>query len=356
MPNKKYQRLPHAGDFEKENGMEIVYLSPKPIPTGLPAISSRQLHRNANATFMDYSTGQGNFEFMARIGIGSIMLIVTTLLLFSAFASWIRRHSEPFLSAWASFFFNPVIWLIILSIAALYLYYFTKLANEISSIPPLRFNRERREVVYVAKKGKKPSYIPWESVIACVSTGKLITQYAVTPEHKLMIGLRDSSNGEILWNVIPCGSSSLAISEWETIRAYMEHGITALPINHNNELEEGTVEFFHLCRQNYREEHSLIGYIWGFLTIQFFSGWTLPCYISGWINNRPKAIFQRDVLEWSKPIPAANHIKPSTELIAESKEIHEYFARGQTIFDYFSAKSSEEKVTEAKVTDSIYKK
>lgn len=79
MPNNKYERSPQTGDFEKENGLEILYLSPKPIPTGMPAISSRQLHRNANSTFLDFSTGQGNFEFMARIGIGSIMLIIASL-------------------------------------------------------------------------------------------------------------------------------------------------------------------------------------------------------------------------------------------------------------------------------------
>lgn len=341
MPNNKYERSPQTGDFEKENGLEILYLSPKPIPTGMPAISSRQLHRNANSTFLDFSTGQGNFEFMARIGIGSIMLIITSLFFFSAFASWIRRYSEPFLSAWASFFFNPVIWFIILSIAALYLYYFIKLANEFSSNPPLRFNRERREVVYVAKKRDKPKYICWESVIVCISSGKLITQYSVTPEHKLMIGLRETTSGEVLWSVIPCGSLSLAISEWEAIRAYMENGIDSLPTNYSDELEEGTVEFFKLCRESYREEHSLVRYIWGFITIQLFSGWTLPCYISEWINNRPKVLFPKEVLEWSKPLPLADHAKPSKELVAETEEIRKHFARGKTLLDYFSVKLSD---------------
>lgn len=107
MPKIKYDRLPHAGEFEKESGTEILYLSPKPIPTGMPAFSARQLHRNANNVFLDFAVGQGSFEFMVRIGIGSIMLIITLLFFFSGFASYIRRNAEPFLSGWLSFFFQP---------------------------------------------------------------------------------------------------------------------------------------------------------------------------------------------------------------------------------------------------------
>ena len=73
MTDSKYERLPHAGDFERENGTEIVYLSPLPIPTGMPAYSSRNLHREANEVYLDFAIGQGNFEFMARCGIASVM-------------------------------------------------------------------------------------------------------------------------------------------------------------------------------------------------------------------------------------------------------------------------------------------
>ena len=100
----KYDQLPHAGDFKSESGTEIVYLSPRPVPTGLPPFSARQLYRNTNETFLDFAVGQGNFEFMARIGIGAVILIVTLLFFFSAFASYLRRNAEPFLSGWLSFF------------------------------------------------------------------------------------------------------------------------------------------------------------------------------------------------------------------------------------------------------------
>lgn len=43
MLKSKYERLPRAGDYEKENGLEIIYLSPKPIPTGMPALKGTDL-------------------------------------------------------------------------------------------------------------------------------------------------------------------------------------------------------------------------------------------------------------------------------------------------------------------------
>ncbi|SDS00554.1 DUF6708 domain-containing protein [Pseudomonas prosekii] len=341
MSKDTYERLPHAGDFEKESGVERVYLSPRPVPTGMPPISTRQLHRYINETYLDISIGQGNFEFLARTGIGSINFIITLLFFFSGFASYLRRNAEPFLSGWSNFFFNPVLWLIIAAIATTYLYYFTQAARQVSIHPPIRFNRQRREVVFVPKKGDTPLYAQWEDVISCVSAGTHINQYAATPDYKLMIGLRDAKSGNVLWSVIPSGNLSLAISEWEAIRAYMEDGTSALPTDEPDELEEGTVEFFHLSRRSYRANYSFVRYVWGFLTIQFFSGWTLPCYISGWVNNRTKAGFPKEVQKWSQPLPTEQHAMPSEELLRESTEIRKAFAKGQNMLDYFKVKFAE---------------
>ncbi|TPG78067.1 hypothetical protein EAH74_25870 [Pseudomonas mandelii] len=161
------------------------------------------------------------------------------------------------------------------------------------------------------------------------------------PEYKLLIGLRDANTGDVLWSVIPSGNLGLAVSEWEAIRIYMEEGMSVLPPDQSDELEEGTVDFFHLCRRSYRADHSLIRYVWGFLTIQFFSGWTLPCYISGSVNNRPKAAFPRKVLEWSKPLPSEQYAMPSEALLEESAEMRKAFAKGQNLLDYFKVKFAE---------------
>ncbi|MFW9080183.1 hypothetical protein ACOI9X_13035 [Pseudomonas sp. P2757] len=195
-------------------------------------------------------------------------------------------------------------------------------------------------MAFVPIRGSSPRYVSWEDTIACVSSGTLVTQYAVLPEFKLMIGLRDKDTGDLLWSSVSSGNLSSAISEWEAIRAYMEEGPSALPQQQSDELEEGSVAFFHLCRRTYRKEHSIPRYIWGFLIIQLFSGWTLPCYISGWVNKRPKAGFPKEILQWSKPLPSSRHVKPSEELLRESAEVREALSRGQTLLDYFNIKFS----------------
>ena len=339
--NHKYERLPHAGDFESESGTEIVYLSPRPVPTGLPPFSARQLHRDTSDVFLDFAVGRANFEFMARAGIGSVMFITLFFLFVSGFGSWLRRDVQPFWTSWIDFFTNAYVQGFIWCLSAVYVCIFCYAVRQITVHPPIRFNRQRREVVFVPKKGAAPRYVPWEEAIACVSAGPLITQYAVMPEYKLMIGLRDSASGDVLWSVVPSSSLSLAVSEWEAIRMYMEVGSFSLPSDETEEFEEGSVPFFHLCRRSYRADHSFLRYVGGFLVIQFFSGWTLPCYISGWVNNRPKAAFPKEVLEWSRPLPPDQHAMPSEALLEESAEIRKAFAKGQNLLDYFKVKFSE---------------
>lgn len=80
MPDKKSYRLPQAGDTENKFGTEFIYLSPVPFPTGVQAFSARNLHQEANETYLDFSVGRGNFEFMARVVLAS-----SCFLLFSYF-------------------------------------------------------------------------------------------------------------------------------------------------------------------------------------------------------------------------------------------------------------------------------
>jgi hypothetical protein len=126
-----------------------------------------------------------------------------------------------------------------------------------------------------------------------------------------MTGLRETSTSDILWTEVSAGSFNLAIAEWEAIRTYMEEGLNPPLLHSSEEHEEGSVDFFHFCRRSYKSEHSFIRYIFGFLAIQFFSGWTLPCYISNWVNGRPKAGFPKAVQEWSKPLPVEQQAKPT---------------------------------------------
>ncbi|WP_241083860.1 hypothetical protein [Pseudomonas viridiflava] len=206
-----------------------------------------------------------------------------------------------------------------------------------STIPPTRFNRQRREVAYVAKRGEPPRFIPWEDVIACVSSSMVATEYGTQQKFALMIGLRDASDGQVVWLTVPSYTLGMAVGEWEAIRAYMEEGPSALPLPMMGEnMEEGTVEFFHMCRKGYRYDHWYIRYLFGFLLIQFCSGWTLPCRIASWVERLPKKAFPKAVLDWSKPLPPEQWQHPSDELIEQSEAVRKTLRKGLTVFDHFS--------------------
>ena len=344
MSDSKYNRLPHAGDFEVENSTEAFYLAPKPLPTGAAAFSGQRLHREVNDVFLDFAHGVSGLEFSVRASLGSIMgmaIFFTLLNLFAAGTSF--YYGWPFWSNLIENLKNPILWVfmvVLIIMAAVPLY---KTIHQITSVPPVRFNRQRREVAYVRQKGEPPLIVPWEEVIACVTAGTVVNPYAVMHRYSLMIGLRDSTRGEVVWLTLNVGHLSLAVSEWEALRVYMEEGPLALPtpLLMDEEFQEGTVAYFHMCRGVYREMHSWPVYAFGFLTIQFCSGWTLPCRFSEWIYTRPKAAFPDSIREWSNPLPAEQHAQPSAELLQQSAELRHALSEGQSLFDYYKVKFSE---------------
>ena len=347
MNDPKYNRLPHAGDFEIENGTEAFYLAPRPLPTGTVAFSGQQMHREVNDVFLDFAHGVSGLEFAVRASVGSIICMATFFALVNVLlAGSSFSNGWPFWSNLIENIKNPIMWgftAVHILVAGVPLY---KSIHQITSVPPVRFNRQRREVAYVRKKGEPALIVPWEEVIACVTAGTVINQYAVMSNYSLMIGLRDSRSGDVVWLTLNVGHLSLAVSEWEALRVYMEEGPLALPtpLLIDEEFQEGTVAYFHMCRGVYREMHSWPVYAFGFLTIQFCSGWTLPCRFSEWVYTRPKAAFPDAIREWSKPLPAEQHAKPSAELLQQSAELRQALSKGQSLFDYYKVKFSEPEI------------
>ena len=350
MSDPKYERLPHAGDFENKNGTEAFYISPKPLPTGAAPYTGLQMHREVNEVFLDFAQGVRGLEFAIRVPVGSIIFMVLLFFITGlglGVHDYIEYGYSPFDILLTLVLPNYYFWgfiIILMMLAGVSLY---KSIRQITSQHPIRFNRQRREVVYVREKGQPPLIVPWEEVIACVTAGTLVTQYAVMSSYSLMIGLRDSNSGEVLWLTLSTGHPSLALSEWEALRVYMEQGPDALPtpLLIDEEFQEGTVAYFHMCRGVYREMHSWPVYAFGFLTIQFCSGWTLPCRFSQWINTRPKAAFPESIREWSKPLPAEQHAQPSAALVQESAEVNLALSQGQSLMDYYKVKFSEPEPT-----------
>ena len=150
MNNPKYERLPHAGDFESKSGTEAFYLSPKPLPTGAAPFTGLQMHREVNDVYLDFAQGVRGLEFAVRASLGSIIFmaiffaVVNVIIACSAFS-----YGRPFWSTLFEYIQNPLMWgflIILMIMAGVPLY---RSIHHITSTPPIRFNRQRREVVYV---------------------------------------------------------------------------------------------------------------------------------------------------------------------------------------------------------------
>ncbi|WP_229635436.1 hypothetical protein [Pseudomonas syringae] len=338
MHENKYQRLPRAGDLEEKSGTEVFYLAPQPVPTGVTGFSSRNLRKESNATYLDFSLSSASIEFGVRGWIGSSAFVIIFFMVIGislGLYDYVNYGRHPLTIALMLLSPNWFVWGVLGFISGINAWLFIRTIRLQTKYPPIRFNRQRREVAYVAKRGQPPRFVPWEEVIACVSSGKVVTQYGSHNSFSLMIGLRDSESGDVVWITVPTASLLLAVSEWEAIRSYMEEGLSALPPPMNEAYEEGTVAYFQLCRQAYRENHWYVTYLFGFVLIQFCSGWTLPCHIAAWVERLPKTSFPKSVLDWSKPLPPEQWQKPSAELIEQSKAVRKSLRQGKSLFEHF---------------------
>ncbi|BAP43607.1 putative uncharacterized protein [Pseudomonas sp. StFLB209] len=342
--DNKYDRLPRAGDTEHEPDQQVFYLAPLPLPTGVKPFSCRELQKNANETYMDFMLGKASFELSIRFFIGSVlgMSLFLFLIGFSlglyAFVNFDRPFFEGLDILLFDGYFTPAYLIGIFLITGLPILHAIWV---LSRIPPIRFNRQRREVAYVAKRGDKPCIIPWESVIACLSSRLVPSKYGTQQSHELLLCLRNSEATQQMWVNIACYSPAFAIAEWEAIRVYMEEGPEALPGRFiDPKYEEGTVEYFELCRYVYRRDHNYLVYLLGFVLIQGVSGWHLPCRLAAWINGLPRKSLPREVAQWSKPLPPEQWQQPGAELLEQSKEVHKVLHRGKTLVDYFKELSA----------------
>ena len=172
MNDPKYERLPHAGDFENKHDTEAFYLSPKPLPTGGAPFTGLQMHQEVNDVYLDFAQGVRGLEFAVRCMAGSV---ISMMIFFSSFNLFVASYSFYYGRLFWSTLFenvaNPFMWgftFLHISVTGITLF---KIIRQITSHPPIRFNRQRREVVYVREKGQPPLIVPWEEVIACVTAG-----------------------------------------------------------------------------------------------------------------------------------------------------------------------------------------
>ncbi len=345
MTTTEHAQLLRAGDIQNTHNERTFCLAPLPLPTGATIFSSQKPITPHNKSYFDFMLGSASFEFPIRVAL-TTLIGITLLLFLIGLLPGLYAHlyfGRPILEGLKVLFLEgPFVTVLLSSITLIFGIPIGHSILLYIRTSPIRFNRQRREVAYVAKRGHKPRIVPWENLIACISSTITLTKYGYQPSDTLRIGLPASGKDEVVWLDIACFNLAYALSEWETIRVYMEEGPDTRPKYFDVsdlEAEEGSLEHFHLCRRVYREKQGYLMYLFGFVFLQALGGWTLPCHIAAWIQRLPKTAFPKSIHEWSKPLPPDQWQQPSAELIEQSQAVQKTLRKGLTLIDHFTALS-----------------
>lgn len=159
--------------------------------------------------------------------------------------------------------------------------------------------------------------------------------------------------------------ANLAIADWEAIRVFMEHGLSALKQQSQtpeqldsdtlkqleanpeptaayyekllNHYQLGSVAYFYAAKNYEKYTKGKIGY--GFwLLCHLVTAWTLPCHLAQWLSKKHFVQRPRALLTWSRPISQDQWATPSQNLIEQNNQLQAQYGKNgiRNIQDYFT--------------------
>ncbi|UYZ85341.1 hypothetical protein MTZ49_07280 [Entomomonas sp. E2T0] len=349
-------KLQQAGDYQKGLLTDRWQLAPLPVPLNEPAIAQHLDVDTANHTTINY--GRSDYlsaEFGVRMSISGITVFFISFVIVHIIVNFaaMNRDGHDFITTWVNGWHEMKVMYILyagmsLFILVVSIYYLFKKGIE----PPIRFNREKRQVCCTMPNGKT-LIADWEKVSVIAEAKMQVTAYYAIQGGALTLTIPDNSCDEAGQFVRDYPSEALAIDEWEAIRTYMEEGLDSLrqktdklekqALENNlknlpkDSLEycsvlcqyhpEGSVDYFYAVKNRVKKEGSLIKYIW-WLTMHSVTLWTLPCHIVQFLDKHPRLKLTKEMLAWSKPIPKEQWAKPSEELLKQTKQLQQLYAKG----------------------------
>ncbi|WP_425354257.1 DUF6708 domain-containing protein [Ectopseudomonas mendocina] len=206
---------PAAGSSRKGLFSRDDYLAPPHIPTGQPPKDVLNTIWRKNEVFLD----------IGSYSIGSAVMVIWPALLLAVLILW---NTGGFVGRNTGL---TILFSIMLGIPILILLH--SLTQPVP--PPVRFNRQRREVCVPQKDG---SYwiVPWEQVTAAATAVSSVGQHGKTTQGLLVVGFtnpdpnaRDEDKHFSLG--FSCGGGTTAMRLWECMRSYMEIGPEAVSDN-----------------------------------------------------------------------------------------------------------------------------
>lgn len=364
MTGHSSSKRPQAGQISKFPSGSQTYLSPLPLPTGLPPVDHHQMVAELRDNYLELGSFTPNvFGWQATIGIpiGMFFLacLVLPILVFISGFIWGNGLEDAIdtyvLSSIEGFKFGGGIALVglLITLFPRFQAYF-----KLRGVVPTRFNRQRREVCLVPSDSDTPVFVPWEEVQAWVIQAQGATQYGVQRQYGFGFGGVDPNSGKSTNLEMMSGGLSLAISTWEALRAYMEYEVNSLEeVQVSQALQkpgdppwEG-VHTFYNARERMRERRKRreVGRAYPFFwyCYHLLSLWTLPNHLTEWEVRKVQRLNRRATPEamqrWSEPLPQNQWAEPSDELRRQSRRVLELQKAhpGKSILEIFALVSEE---------------
>ena len=225
---------PRAGIYESFPSGHLTFLSPRPLPTGLPPVDHAYAVGEVNDVYLEFGTGVPSaFSWQVTLGAPfSLFVFAAFLVPFIAsglamlhgydFASAVEVYKDMFDTGW------------LIAVAAGFITFLLAYLprwhahGHLIYKVPTRFHRQRREVCFVPKGEKKPIFVPWEDLVAWVTEARGVTEYGVQRQYGFGFGFFHPETGEKYSLEFETYGLPQAISNWEAIRAYMEYEVHTL--------------------------------------------------------------------------------------------------------------------------------
>lgn len=335
---------PKAGEAESFPSGKLTFLSPRPLPTGLPPVDYGHAVGEVNEGYLDFGTGLPPvFGWQATLGVpfGSFILMAAGFPLIAFFVLyWLGNGWEDGVHALrgVSDYGFPI------AVGGSCFFLMFGLVIRINqhlkykTVTPTRFNRQRREVCFVPQNEKNPIFVPWEELVAWVTEAQGVTEYGVQRQYGFGIGFYHPDTGKKYTLEFQAYGLPQAISNWEAIRAYMEFEVHTLkeiqdPLGLQGP-DDPPWEGVHVFRNarkrlhdEYREGKRGVFYLVGWYLFHLMTFWTLPNRLVEWevrkiLRMNQKALPEA-MAEWSKPLPEDQWARPSEELRRQSQRVLE---------------------------------
>ena len=281
------------------------HLAPLPIPTGQPAKDLMNIIWRKNDVYMDIGSFTMGAGWMT-LHMGSVM--------FLAISAWIAASGDIWLSlailAVMGGGLMGTLWYLFIKQWCKPLY------------PPIRFNRQRREVCITEPDGNY-WFVPWERVHAIAPSALSLNTGGASQQGSLLLWfpLKGQEHEEYApdkegWALmVNAGGGISSMAQWECIRSFMEVGPEAVPgpcIFHNAGMTLWQ-SFVHDFKAGVASRGWLVAFLWEGLGTLVFNDVLYLHLARKKLANLPN-LSAPEVIEWSKPLPLELWAKRSPEL------------------------------------------